>query len=154
MPRRRLDLRLRSRLPRRQPDEEALVEYGRAVVKRWVVRAPVGTVRYWVTLVAVVSRCGATRRMRAKMFLLGLVMPLRDRLRGPREVRLRLRYGRLEVPSTAIGPKSDFDVLNEVLVLKAYGATLPSGTRERFSTLVATWVRRSCFGENGFLMRG
>jgi FkbM family methyltransferase len=62
--------------------------------------------------------------MRAKMFLLGLLMPLRDKLFGPREVRLRLRYGRLEVPWT-IGPKSDFDVLNEVLVLKAYGATLP-----------------------------
>lgn len=96
------------------------------VLKRWVVRAPVGTMRYWVTLVAVVSRCGSTRRIRVKMLLLGLVMPLRDKLVGPREARLRLRYGRLEVPWT-IGPKSDFDVLNEVLVLKVYTPGLPAG---------------------------
>ena len=62
--------------------------------------------------------------MQLKMFLLGLVMPLRDKLLGPREARLRLRYGRLEVPWT-VGPRSDFDVLNEVLVLKAYGQVLP-----------------------------
>jgi hypothetical protein len=59
------------------------------------------------------------------MLLLGLVMPLRDKLFGPRVVRLRLRYGRLEVPWT-VGPKSDFDVLNEVLVLRVYGRRLPS----------------------------
>jgi FkbM family methyltransferase len=101
------------------------VRYGGIVLKRWVVRAPVGTMRYWLTLVAVVSRCGAGRRMQVKMFFLGLVVPLRDKLFGPRETRLRLRYGGLEVPWT-VGPKSDFDVLNEVLVLKVYGAALPS----------------------------
>jgi FkbM family methyltransferase len=93
-------------------------------LKRWVVRAPIGTVRYWVTLVAVVSRLGAGRGMRLKMILLGLAMPLRDRLLGPRESRLRLRYGGLELPWT-VGPRSDFDVLNEVLVLGVYGAVLP-----------------------------
>jgi FkbM family methyltransferase len=98
------------------------------VLKRWVVRAPVGTIRYWLTLVAVVSRCGAGRRMQLKIFFLGLVMPLRDKLLGPREARLRLRYGRLEVPWT-VGPKSDFDVLNEVLVLKVYETALPTTER-------------------------
>ncbi len=93
------------------------------MLKRWVVGAPVGTMRYWVTLVTVVSRLGSGRRMRAKMFLLGLAMPLRDRFLGPRDVRLRLRYGSLDVPWT-VGPKSDFDVLNELLVLRVYAAQL------------------------------
>lgn len=101
------------------------VGYGEAVLKRWVVRAPVGTMRYWITQTVVVSRCGADRRMRLKMLVVGLLMPLRDKLFGPRDVRLRLRYGRLEVPWT-VGPKSDFDVLNEVLVLGVYGRLLPS----------------------------
>jgi FkbM family methyltransferase len=95
------------------------------VLKRWVVRAPVGTMRYWVTLTVVVSRCAADRRIRLKMLVLGLVMPLRDKLLGPREVHLRLRYGCFEIPWT-FGPKSDFDVLNEVLVLRVYGRRLPS----------------------------
>src|SRR5689334_24532777 len=87
------------------------------VVKRWVVQAPVGASRYWVTLVAVVSRLGAGRRMQVKMFLLGRVMAQRDKWIGPRDARIRLRYGHLEIPWT-VGPRSDFDVLNEVLVLK------------------------------------
>jgi FkbM family methyltransferase len=66
--------------------------------------------------------------MQMKMFFLGLAMPLRDKVLGPRETRLRLRHGRLEVPWT-IGPKSDFDVLNEVLVLKVYETALPTTER-------------------------
>jgi len=81
--------------------------------------------RYWVTLVAVVSRLGAGRRMRLKMVVVGLVAPLRDKLVGPRDARLRIRYGRLEVP-WRVGPSSDFDVLNEVLVLNVYAAVLPA----------------------------
>jgi FkbM family methyltransferase len=95
------------------------------VLKRWVVGAPVGTVRYWVTLVTVVSRLGAGRTMRAKIFLLGLLSPLRDRFAGPRDTRLRLRYRGLCVPWT-VGSKSDFDVLNELLVLRVYGPQLGS----------------------------
>jgi FkbM family methyltransferase len=95
------------------------------LLKRWIVRAPVGTVRYWVTQTIVVSRCAADPRMRLKMLIVGFVMPLRDKLLGPRDVRLRLRYGRLEIPWT-VGPKSDFHVLNEVLVLQVYGRRLPS----------------------------
>jgi FkbM family methyltransferase len=91
------------------------------VLKRWVVGAPVGTIRYWITLVTVVSRLASGRRMHAKMFVLGLLMPLRDRLVGPRDTRLRLRYRGLCVPWT-VGPKSDLDVLNELLVLRVYGA--------------------------------
>jgi FkbM family methyltransferase len=94
------------------------------VLKRWLVRAPQGTVRHWLTLVTTVSRCGAGRRMRLKMVALGLAMPLRDRLLGPRDVKLRIRYGRLDVPWT-VGPKSDFEVLNEVLVLRCYERGLP-----------------------------
>jgi FkbM family methyltransferase len=89
------------------------------MLKRWFVTAASGTMRYWVTLVVVVSRLGAGRRMRLKMLSLGLLLPLRDRFFGPRDVRLRLRYGRFEV-AWWVGPKSDFDVLNEVLVLKVY----------------------------------
>ena len=95
------------------------------VLKQWIVRAPVGTMRYRLTLVAVVSRRGAGRRMQMKMFFLGLLMPFRDKLFAHRETRLWLRHGRLKVPWT-VGPKSDFDVLNEVLVLKVYEAALPS----------------------------
>jgi FkbM family methyltransferase len=100
------------------------VGYREIVLKRWIGRAPVGTMRYWLTLVAVVSRCGAGSRMKVKMFFVGLLMPLRDKLLGPRETQLTIRHGNLEVPWT-VGPKSDFDVLNEVLVLKVYGAAHP-----------------------------
>jgi FkbM family methyltransferase len=61
--------------------------------------------------------------MQAKMFGLGLVSPIRDKLLGPRDAQVRLRYGGLEIPWT-VGAKSDFDVLNEVLVLKVYGQGL------------------------------
>ena len=44
----------------------------------------------------------------------------RDKWIGPRDARIRLRYGHVEIPWT-VGPRSDFDVLNEVLVLKVYG---------------------------------
>jgi FkbM family methyltransferase len=80
------------------------------VLKRWLVRAPQGT--------------GAERTMRLKMFALGLAMPLRDRLLGSRDVELRIRYGRLDV-SWTVGPKSDFEVLDEVLVLRCYEPGLP-----------------------------
>jgi FkbM family methyltransferase len=96
----------------------------RSVLKRWVVRAPVGTARYWITLVTVVSRCGEGWRMQFKTFALGIVMPLRDRWLGGRDAKVRIRYGDLTVPWT-VGPKSDFDVLNEVLMLKVHTAELP-----------------------------
>jgi FkbM family methyltransferase len=94
------------------------------VLKRWVVRGPHLSMRYWIALAVVVSRLGAGRRMRVKMFVLGLVTPLRDRWLSPRDAKVRLRYGRLEVPWT-VGPKSDFEVLNAVLVLSEYGELPP-----------------------------
>jgi FkbM family methyltransferase len=89
------------------------------------VTAPVGTARYWITLVIVVSRLAAGPLMRAKLLLLGLAMPLRDKLIGPRDVRLRLRYRGLELP-WVIGPRSDLEVLNEVLVLEVHDVALGS----------------------------
>lgn len=94
------------------------------VLKRWVVRAPIGTMRYWLTQAVVVSRLAADRRMRLKMFLLGIVMPFRDKWLGPREARIRLRYGRLEVPWT-VRTIADYDMLNEVLLFGIYGVRLP-----------------------------
>jgi FkbM family methyltransferase len=94
------------------------------MLRRWITRAPVGTIRYWLTLVVVVSRLGASPLMRLKMLGLGAVMPLRDRMVGPRESHLRIRYGRLELP-WVVGPRSDFDVLNELLVLEVYESGLP-----------------------------
>src|SRR5690349_2010369 len=77
------------------------------VVKRWVVQAPVGTIRYWVTLVAVVSRLGAGQRMQVKMFLLGLVMPQRDKWIGPRERGFGFGTAILRFPGrSARGPTS------------------------------------------------
>ena len=103
--------------------------YGESMLKEWFIRAPAGTVRYWITLVTVVSRLGATRSMRGKMFVLGLIAPIRDRLVGPRESCLRLRFGRLDVP-WVVGPKSDFDVLNEILVQRVYEFGLPETAPE------------------------
>lgn len=89
-----------------------------------MVGAPVGTARYWLTLVIVVSRLAADRPMRVKMLALGLWLPLRDRFFGARDSQLRIRFGRLETPWT-VGAKSDFDVLNELLVLRAYDPGRP-----------------------------
>ena len=93
--------------------------------------------------------------MQLKMFLLGLAMPLRDELSASaRRRRLRLRYGRLEVPWT-VGPRSDFDVLNEVLVLKAYGQVLPQ-TEPTMILDLGSHIGASVLfsGGNGFLKRG
>ncbi len=99
--------------------------YGDAhMLKRWVVSAPGGTIRNWITLVTVVSRLGATRPTQAKMLLVGLFAPLRDRLVGTRESRFLLRYGRLEL-AWVVESKSDFQVLNEILVQRIYEFGLP-----------------------------
>lgn len=94
------------------------------MLKRWVVRAPTGTMRYCVTQAVVVSRLAVHRRMRLKMLLLGIAIPLRDKWLGPRDARLRLRYGRLEVPWT-VRSLADYAALNEVLLFGVYGVRLP-----------------------------
>jgi FkbM family methyltransferase len=75
--------------------------------------------------VFVVSRLAAGGTSRAKLLVLGAFRPLRDRVLPVRDVRVRLRYGRTETAWT-VGPSSDLDVLNEVLVLAVYETALPA----------------------------
>ena len=91
--------------------------------RRWVVQAPPGTMRFWLCLVFVVSRLAPNLRARLRVLALGAWMPSRDRLPwsgAHRSQRIELRYGgrRLE---WWVGPRSDLEVLNEVLVLDEYG---------------------------------
>jgi FkbM family methyltransferase len=91
-------------------------------LRSWVITAPVGTARYWLCLSVLVSRLGATRPARAKILLFVLLMPIRDALirdRQPRPVTFRLHVGERTV-DWLVGPKSDAEVLNEVLVLGEY----------------------------------
>ena len=87
-------------------------------LRSWVVTAPVGTARYWLCLSVLVSRLGATRPARAKI----LVVALADA--DPRRPPLGQAAAAGHFPSplggapSAIGwwgPKSDAEVLNEVL---------------------------------------
>lgn len=90
--------------------------------RRWVVQAPVGTARFWLCLVFVVSRLAADRRARLRLILLGVWMPVRDRLPwsgAHRSRRIDLRYGGRHF-GWWVGPRSDLEVLNEVLVLDEY----------------------------------
>jgi len=91
-------------------------------LRSWVVTAPVGTARYWLCLSVLVSRLGATRPARAKILLVALLMPIRDAFpwdKQPRPVTFRLRVGERRV-DWLVAPKSDAEVLNEVLVLGEY----------------------------------
>src|SRR5687767_12880606 len=91
-------------------------------LRRWVIEAPVGTARYWLCLVLLVSRLAATRRARLRLLLLGCWMPLRDRLPWAtprRSKRIELRVGGMRL-DWWVGPRSDLEVLHEVLVLDIY----------------------------------
>lgn len=84
-------------------------------------RSPVGTARYRFCLAALLARRAPNTPARVRLLIAAFLAPARDRspfLRGRwREVRLR------EPPHDVIwtvGPSSDFDVLNEVLVLGEY----------------------------------
>lgn len=87
-----------------------------------MVQAPVGTVRFWICLVFVVSRLATNGRTRLRLLLLGMWMPLRDRLPWSvvhRSYRIEMRYGGRNL-DWWVGPRSDLEVLNEVLVLEEY----------------------------------
>ena len=95
------------------------------MLKKWLVSAPKGTARYWLTLAWVVARLAAGPLMRAKLFVAALTAPTRDRLIGPRATTVTLRYRDHELP-WIVGPRSDFAVLNEVLVQDIYAFGLPA----------------------------
>jgi len=88
-------------------------------IREWIIRAPRGTARYWVSLTVVVSRLAADRRARLKLICAGLTAPLRDRLPWQSVMKVRLHIGHLRV-DWWLGPSSDFEVLNEVLRQSAY----------------------------------
>jgi FkbM family methyltransferase len=89
-------------------------------IRRWIVEAPTGTARFWLCLTILVSRFAATRRARVKMLVVVGAMPLRDRLLGTgRLVTLDLRYGGRRL-RWLVGPKSDAEVMDEILVLGEY----------------------------------
>jgi FkbM family methyltransferase len=87
----------------------------------WVVDAPVGTVRYRFCLAVLLGRRAPTLRSRAHLTGAAFLAPVRDRLprAASRSRRVRLREPPYDVTWT-VGPASDFDVLNEVLVLGEY----------------------------------
>lgn len=89
--------------------------------KAWATRAPVGTARYRFCLAVVVGRLAPDPLARAHLTSAAFFAPLRDRvpwLRG------RWQTVRIAEPSHlvswTVGPATDFDVLNEVLVLGEY----------------------------------
>jgi FkbM family methyltransferase len=96
------------------------------VLRSWVTNAPQGTVRHnirlivrWIRLTLRVTRLAADRRSQLKLLTLVALMPLRDRLTGPRETTVRLRYRGRDV-NWMLGPKSDATVLDQVLVRNEY----------------------------------
>jgi FkbM family methyltransferase len=89
------------------------------VLKRWVVRAREGSLRYRLMLAVEMTRLAADRRNRLKMMVLWLFVPLRERLLGPGEATVRVRLGATELPWT-VGPKSDYYVLHELFVRRIY----------------------------------
>jgi FkbM family methyltransferase len=92
-------------------------------LREWVIRAPRGTVRYWVSLTMVVSRIAADRRARLKMIFAGLTAPFRDRLPWQSVMKSRLRIGDLRV-DWWLGPSSDFEVLHDVFTHGEYDLPL------------------------------
>jgi FkbM family methyltransferase len=96
-----------------------IVTQRKSSIRRAVSSSP-GTVRYWLHLTLRVARLAADRRSHIKLLLRGVVMPLRDRLLGPRSTKVRLRYRNIEV-DWILGPKSDLEVLDEVLLYEEYG---------------------------------
>jgi FkbM family methyltransferase len=99
-----------------------------AALKRWVVHAPVGTARYWFCLTILVARLGADRRERLKLRLIALLAPLRDRLFVPKPRPFRLKvHGR--VLCWWLGPKTDYFIINEVLLSDEYGFAIPEPPR-------------------------
>jgi len=92
--------------------------------RRWrrVIGLHVAKARYWVSVVWRVRRLGASRRDRARIVALGLLLPVRDRW-VPRErwraLRFELSYGGRGIPWTTLS-SSDLEVLDEVLVQREY----------------------------------
>ena len=91
-------------------------------LRAWLVEAPVGTARYWFCLTVLVSRLGADSRARTKILLIGLIMPVRDRLLRSRRARpttfdISVNGHRI---SWLVGPRSDLEVMTELLVLEGY----------------------------------
>ena len=94
----------------------------------WVIEAPVGTVRYRFCLAALLARRAPTRLARARLLTAAFLAPVRDRVPYLRD---RWHEVRLWEPPHdvmwTVGPASDFDVLNEVLVVGEYDhLALPS----------------------------
>jgi len=90
-------------------------------LRAWVTEAPVGTARYRFCLAVLLSRRAPTQPSRAHLMTAALFAPLRDRVPWLRDRWHTVRL--LEPPHKVIwtvGPASDFDVLNEVLVLGEY----------------------------------
>jgi FkbM family methyltransferase len=85
-----------------------------------VIEAPVGTARYWLCLTVLVSRLGATRADRLKLFVLGALTPLRDLFLEPKARRVTLKLDGREF-AWWVGPKSDLFILNEILLCNEYG---------------------------------
>lgn len=86
-----------------------------------VTDAPVGTVRYRFCLAVLVARRAPDPLSRAHLMSAAFFAPLRDRLPWLRD---RCQTIRLVEPprvvTWTVGPATDFDVLNEVLVLGEY----------------------------------
>lgn len=97
-------------------------------LRRWVVQAPVGTARYWFCLAVLVARIGLNRRERLKLRLFVLIAPLRDWLVEPRARRIRIKL-QGQVFCWRFGPKTDYFILNEVLLSNEYGFEIPEPPR-------------------------
>lgn len=90
-------------------------------LRRWVIEAPVGTIRYRFCLAVRLARQAPTSLAAAHLMTAAFLAPARDRVPRLRDRRHRVRLW--EPPhdvSWTVGPASDFDVLNEVLVLGEY----------------------------------
>jgi FkbM family methyltransferase len=90
-------------------------------LRTWVIEAPVGTVRYRLCLAVLLGRRAPTRLARVHLTVVAFLAPMRDRVPWLRDRphRVRLREPHHDV-SWTVGPASDFDVLNEVLVVGEY----------------------------------
>lgn len=89
--------------------------------KAWGTEAPVGTARYRFCLAVLVGRLAPDPVSRAHLMSAAFFAPLRDRVPWLRD---RWQTVRLVEPpgvvTWTVGPATDFDVLNEVLVLGEY----------------------------------
>jgi FkbM family methyltransferase len=92
------------------------------VIRRWVIEARHGTVRYWVCVVVLVSRLAATRLARLRMLFTGLLMPVCDRFGwdSARSTRFDIQVGRRRL-EWWVGPHTDLYLMNDILIQGVYG---------------------------------